>query len=410
MIFLTVKRRKFIRVISYLIAICVVFAAAGLFSQRAKAGYEETLGKVRMTNLGTMSEHFRDISAGLRLLAVSTESSFSDSSSYVEARVMGAKGCLNGFNAKKVKNISDFLDTVNKFTQSFTGSSEKRKIAVYLSEYARDVYYHLNDVSSAILNGAYSLTEYGSIYIDDSKPYFEDFVDYSNGNEKELFSAAAPASANGNGSYFKEKVTEETAAQIAGNVTGINPALWRKNKENTEVYSFRHGDTLVNVAKSGMVCKVINPTPCKTARISLEEAEKRAAEYLGEFGYKNISALRREKSEFTASFLFYPIVGGAMLLTCPISVDICLSSGALTFMDSCEYIKNYKNDVFAPENIPDINGSLPENLTVMHSRYCLKEINGSNKICILTECRYNDYNYYIYIDPETLEILKTENA
>ncbi|MBQ4603924.1 MAG: germination protein YpeB, partial [Clostridia bacterium] len=298
---MTVKRRMFIRVISYLVAVCVVFAAAGLFSQRAKAGYEETLGKVRMTNLGTLSEHFRDISAGLRLLAVSTESSFSDSSSYVEARVMGAKGCLNGFNAKKVKNISDCLDTVNKFTQSFTGSSEKRKIAIYLSEYARDVYYHLNDVSSAILNGAYSLTEYGSIYIDDGKPYFEDFVDYSNGSEKELFGAAAPASANAEGIFFGDKISEEMAADIAGDATGINPALWRKNKDNSDVYSFRHGDTLVNVAKSGMVCKLINPKPCRTAKISVEEAEKKAAEYLAEFGYKNLSALRREKSEFTAS-------------------------------------------------------------------------------------------------------------
>ncbi len=400
----------FIRAISYLVAVCVVFAAAGLFSQRAKAGYEETLGKVRMTNLGTLSEHFRDISAGLRLLAVSTESSFSDSSSYVEARVMGAKGCLNGFNAKKVKNISDCLDTVNKFTQSFTGSSEKRKIAIYLSEYARDVYYHLNDVSSAILNGAYSLTEYGSIYIDDGKPYFEDYVDYSNGSEKELFGAAAPASANAEGIFFGDKISEEMAADIAGDATGINPALWRKNKDNSDVYSFRHGDTLVNVAKSGMVCKLINPKPCRTAKISVEEAEKKAAEYLAEFGYKNLSALRREKSEFTASFLFCPIVGGVMLLTCPITADVCLSSGTLTFMDSYEYIKNYKNEVYAPDNMPDINGSLPKNLTVTCSRYCLKKISGSEKICIMAECEYNGYNYYIYLDLETLEIIKTENA
>ena len=156
---------------------CVIIAASGLFSQRAKAGYEETLGKVRMANLGSMSEYFRDISAGLRLLAVSTENSFSDSSSYIEARIMGAKSCLNGFNDKKVKNISAYLDALDKFMQNFTGTSEKRKIAIYLSEYAREVYYHLNDVSSAVINGAYSLTEYGSVYRNEKKPYFEDFVD-----------------------------------------------------------------------------------------------------------------------------------------------------------------------------------------------------------------------------------------
>ncbi len=405
-----IKRRYFIRVVSYLVAVSVIIAATGLFSQRAKAGYEETLAKVRMTNLGSMCEYFRDISAGLRLLAVSADNSLSDSISYVDARVMGAKSCLNGFSEKRVKNISDFLNTVNKFTDSFTGTSEKRKISIYLSEYAQEVYYHLDDVSSGIINGAYSLTEYGSIYQNDNRPYFEDFVDYSNGNEKELFNAAAPASANGNSLQFKEKVTEETAMKIAGDATGINPVLWRKNKADSDVYSFRHGDTLVDVAKSGTVCRIINPMPCKTAKISLDEAEKKASEYLDGFGYKNISAMRREKSEFTASFLFYPKVNGVFLLTCPIMIDICLSSGALTFMDSGDCIRNYRENVYAPKNPPDTGKSLPQGVNAFGSYYCLKEINGKEKICILTVCKYDDYNYYIYTDAESMKIVKTENA
>ncbi len=407
---MAIKRRIFIRVVSYLVAATVIIAATGLFSQRAKAGYEETLGKVRMTNLGTMCEYFRDISAGLRLLAVSADNSVSDSISYVDARVMGAISCLNGFNEKKVKNISDFLNTVNKFTDSFTGTSEKRKISIYLSEYAQEVYYHLDDVSSGIINGAYSLTEYGSIYQNDSRPYFEDYIDYSNGNEKKLFNAAAPVSANASGSHFEEKVTEETAMKIAGDVTGINPALWRKNEDKSDVFSFRHGDTLVDVAKSGTVCRIINPVPCKTAKLSLDEAEKKAEKYLDGFGYKNLFAMRRERSEFTASFLFYPEVSGVVLLTCPIMIDICMSSGALTFMDSYDYVRNYRNDVESPENLPDIGGYLPEGVSVSESCCCLKEINGKEKICMMSVCKYDDYNYYIYTDIESMKIIKTENG
>lgn len=406
---MTIKRRYFIRVISYLVAVCVIIAASGLFSQRAKAGYEETLAKVRMANLGSMSEYFRDISAGLRLLAVSTENSFSDSASYVEARIMGAKSCLNGFNEKKVKNISNYLDALEKFMQHFTGTSEKRKIAIYLSEYAREVYYHLGDVSSAVINGAYSLTEYGSVYRNDGKPYFEDFVDYSNGDEKELFGAAAPVSASETISY-SEEVTEETAMKIAGEAVDLNPSLWRKNKEISDCYSFYHGDTLVNIAKSGEVCKIINPMLCKTAKLTLEKAEDYAAEYLADFGYENLSALRREKSEFTASFLFYPEINGVLLMTCPVLVDICLSSGALTYMDASDYIRNYREDVYPPENLPDISGYLPDDIIISVSRYCLKKINEKETLCIMTECRYDNYDYYIYTDLQTFRILKTENA
>lgn len=409
---MTIERRKFIRVISYLVAICIVFAAAGLFSQRAKAGYEETLGKVRMTNLGSMCEYFRDISAGLRLLAVSADSSVSESVSYVEARVMGAKGCLNGFNSKKVKNIEKFISTVSSFTQEFSGTSEKRKIAIYLSEYAQEVYFHLNDVSSAVLNGAYSLTEYGSIYKGDEKPYFEDYVDYSNGNEKELFGAAAPVSANENGSYFskKEEITEEEAKNIATGLTGISPVLWRESKTDRDVYSFTHGDIAVDIDKSGMPCRLINPMPCKTAKISSDEAEERAAEYLAEYKYKNMTALRRETNEFTASFLFYPEINGVLLMTSPVEIEICRSSGKTVYLNSYEYIKNYREDVYVPDGMPDLSGVLPENVDVTRFIYCVREISGKEKLCILSECVYDDYNYYIYIDPETMKILKTENA
>ena len=390
----------------------MVFAVSGMFSQRAKAGYEETLGKVRMTNLGSMCEYFRDISAGLRLLAVSADNAVPESISYVEARVMGAKGCFNSFNSKKVRNIGKYLNAVTVFLQDFSGTSEKRKTAIYLSEYAQEVYFHLNDVSSAVLNGAYSLTEYGSIYNSGEKPYFEDFVDYSNGNERELFNAAAPASATENGSFFdeKEEITEETAKKIASSVTGINSALWRENKTDNGAFSFSHGDVAVEINKSGKLCRLINPMPCKTAKISAYESEEKANEFLIKYGYKNMTVLRRESGEFTASFLFYPFINGVLLMTSPVEIGICTSNGETVYFDSCEYISNYTEDIQPPASMPDISGLLPGDVTVIGSFYCIKEINGRERLCILSECEYDENKYHIYTDPVTMKNLKTENA
>ena len=409
---MAVKRRKFIRTISYLVAVCMIFAVSGMFSQRAKAGYEETLGKVRMTNLGSMCEYFRDISAGLRLLAVSADNSVPESISYIEARVMGAGGCLNGFNPKKVRNIGKFLKTVNSFMQEFSGTSEKRKIAIYLSEYAQEVYFHLNDVSSAVLNGAYSLTEYGSVYVGNEKPYFEDFVDYSNGNERELFNAAAPVSATVNTSFFEngKDISEEKAKEIASSVTGISSALWRNNESDNGAYSFCHGDVAVDISRSGMLCRMINPMPCKTAKLTENEAEEKACEFLIKYGYKDMFLLRRESGEFTASFLFYPEVNGVLLMTSPVEVEICRSDGETAYFNSYEYIKHFRNDFYAPGIMPDISGVLPSEVTVKQSFYCVKEINGTERLCILSVCSYNHYDYYLYIDPKTMKIIKTENA
>ncbi len=411
---MTVTKRKFIRVVSYLVAVCVIFAAAGLFSQRAKAGYEETLEKVRMTNLGSLCEYFRDISAGLRLLAVSAEGSVDESISYVTARLMGAKGCLNSFDSKKIKNTGKFINTVASFTDSFSGSSEQRKIAIYLSDYAQEIYYHLNDVSSAIINGAYSLTEYGSIYENDGLPYFEEYIDYSNGNEKELFEAAAPASAGESKSFFdeNEEITEDEARKTAEAVTGIESALWRDNnsESETDAYSFCHGDIAVDISKSGKVCRFINPMPCRTAKYSVTETEEKAAEYLEKLGYEGVVAVNRECGEFTASFLFYPEVNGVLLMTSSIKIEMCRASGEVVYFDSYEYIENYRNDISAPKIMPDINKTLPQNLSPLQSLYCLKKIDGKEKICILTVCKFNDYIFCVYTDPGSLKILITENA
>ena len=65
---MAIKRRFFIRVVSYLVAATVIIAATGLFSQRAKAGYEETLGKVRLSNLTSLCEYTREVGSGLRVL------------------------------------------------------------------------------------------------------------------------------------------------------------------------------------------------------------------------------------------------------------------------------------------------------------------------------------------------------
>ena len=84
MIFL-IGRRKFIRAVAYLAALCAVFAASGYFAKRAKASYEETLGKVRISSLASLSEYARDVSGGLRLLAVSEGESAAESAEITDS-------------------------------------------------------------------------------------------------------------------------------------------------------------------------------------------------------------------------------------------------------------------------------------------------------------------------------------
>lgn len=412
---MTVKRRRFIRVVSYLIAVSVVLATAGFFSQRAKAGYEETLGRVRMTNLTSLCEYSRDVSGGLRLIAVSTGESLADSMAYVRARVMGAVGCLNSFDSKNVENMSEFFVGTYSFAEKFTGSEEQRKAAVRLSDYAQQIYYHLNDVSSAVMNGAYSLTEYGSAYRKNELPYFEEHLDFENGNEKEIFGLIKPTAADtGDFSLLsgKGRISEDEARAKASGAVELNSALWRKNEKNAdgiEIYLLTHGDTEVDISVAGgILCRLVNPLPCAAAVYSQTEAQEKARNFLKRQGYPDMVLMSGEQSEFAARFSFAPEVNGILLLTASVEIDVCLASGEITFFDGAQYIKNYSPEINADMGSPDLGRLLPDNLVLNKTLPCIADIGGRERLCYLAVCSFEGDEVWVCFDGSSLEVLKTE--
>ncbi len=412
---MSVKRRLFIRAVSFLAAISVALAAAGLSAQKAMASYEETLGKVRLTNLTSLCEFVRDISAGLRLLAVSADNSLADSSAYVNARVMGAIGCLNGFDSGNVENISEFLSGTNSFAEAFSGSESERKAAVMLSDYAQSLYYHLNDVTSAVMNGEYSITEHSPVYSGDKPPYFENYLDFTNGNENEIFKVITPASASAGGCEFlegKKKISENEAKKIASTFGMVNTALWRTSKAGTadiEVYSFVYGDVAADICKSGgALCRLVKPRTCEQTVYSAEEARIKAVEFAQKNGYTGLTAAEIQKSEFEASFSMFPKVNGILLLTARVDATVCLASGEITYFNAAEYIKNYRTDVRFNMGEPDLITVLPDNIVFTETLNCFVNIDGRDRLCYLAVCDFEGDKVLSFVDAYEFKVLKTE--
>lgn len=411
---MTVRRRKFIRIISYLIALCTVFAASGLFTAKAKSDYESTLERVRLEGLNSLTEYSREISSGLRLLAVSAGDSLTDSSAYVSARAVGAMGSLGCFYSEKVDNLTRFFSGVYDFSEGFSGSEESRKAAVKLSDYAQEIYYHLSDLTNAALNGEYALTEYRSVYEKTKEPYFEDDLDFYNGTEDEIFRIITSAASVSGGFSFlegKESISVDDAKKKASDVTGIPQALWRDGKTDssgTEIYSLTNGDIEVDICKrGGMIYKMVNPQPCDSAVYSADDAHKKAVEFLEIHGFENMIEFYRRQEMFTVSFVFMPEVNGVLLLTSEIEIEICLASGKVTYFDTEEYIKRYRTDISAPNGIPEISSLLPYGLAAEKTVVCLADIDSREKLCILAVCPFENNNVYIFIDYYSLKIIKT---
>ncbi len=412
---MSVKRRIFIRAVSFFAAICVILAVAGLFEQKARASYEETLGKMRLGGLTSLCEFSRDISAGLRLLAVSADNSMSDSAAYVGARLTGAIGCLNSFESSNAKNITEFLNGANSFVQNFSGSEAQRKAAVMLSDYAQEMYYHLNDLTSAVMNGKYSLTEYPSLYADKKMPYYEEYLDFSNGRENDIFKMITPACAQARESEFlsgKGRISQEEAVKAASSIVPVNTALWRSGKaknEGIEVYSLTCGDFCADICKAGgALCRLVRPMPCMTSVYSAQEAERKAIAFAAANGYCGLMAVETSSNGFEASFNMFPEVNGVLLLTARVDISVCLASGEITYFDASEYIKNFRNDVAADIGSPDLSKVLPENLYCEKCITCISEIDGRERLCYLAVCDFEGNTVLCYIDASDFEVLKTE--
>lgn len=407
-----VRRRKFIRIISYLVAVCVVFAASGVFSARAKSEYESTLERVRLEGLASLTEYSREISSGLRLLAVSSGESLTDSSAYVSARAAGAMGSLGCFYSEKVDNLTRFFSGLYDFSENFSGSESSRKAAVRLSDYAQDVYYHLSDLTNAVVNGAYSLTEYKSIYEKNEAPYFEDELDFYNGTEDEIFSIIEPAAALRKYDFLsgKESISEEDAKLKASEATGIQPALWRNSEKSgsVDLYSFVCGDTEVDICRQGgIIFGLVNPRQSDSSVYTIEDARKKAVEFFEIHGFENMVEIWSRQEMFSTDFVFVPEINGVLLMTAEIKISVCLSSGKITRFDASDYISRYRRDITAQETVPEISSFLPYGLKAEKIFLCVADIDGREKLCILAVCPFDKDNVYIFVDYYSLTIIKT---
>lgn len=410
-----VKRRRFIRVTSYLLAICLVFAVAGFFTQKAKGSYESTLEKVRFEGLNSLCEYTLELSGGLRLLAVSADASVVDSASYVCSRAIGAIGCTACFDSAKIANISAFLDSVYNFAEGFTQTQANRDAAIMLSDYAEEMYYHLSDLSNAVTNGIYSLSEYGNVYQRKSIPYFEDYLDFENGSESEIvsFTAVSPTASKSAFLSKKSEITEEEAKEKAEKTANISAVLWRgegaETENGIEVYRLSHGDTAIEICKpGGIIRRLINPKPCGEKVYGMNEALEKAKAFLKQEGYNDMQFFCGKEGSFSAVLYFAPEVNGVLLLNSLAKIEICLASGEITFFDASEYIGNYRTDVYSTGDNPDLSSLIPENLSLNKTLLSLADINERERLCYLAICSLENENVLIFIDSSSFKILKTQ--
>ncbi len=408
------KKRRVIRIVSFVSAFAVFFAASGMVLNRAKAVYEDVLGRVRLSGLTSLCEYVQDLSGGLRVLAVSADENVADASAFVTARTMGALGSLSCFESESTKNIGVFLNGVCSFAEELSDgiNEEQRKNALDFSDYAQELYYHLSDVANAAVSGEYSLVEAGEIYGKDGTEYFEKSLDFSNGKESELFSRFANAAVAVTQISNKNAVTLQQAKEIAAEFAGVKASLLRGEGEETVggvvTYRFYHNETIINVGKyTGRICRVLTNHICINPQFSFSQAEEAAGKLMNKLGCADYDFVYSESGDFSAKFVMAPVINGILFLPAAVNIEICLGECGTIGFDAGRFALNYPAELADLKENADVSMLIPENLVLQKSRLCCVDFDGNRKYCYLAECLLKNEKVLVFIDYYTLKTLKT---
>ncbi len=410
------RKRIFIRIISFISAFAVFFAASGFMLQRSKAVYEDVLGKVRLSGLASLCEYVHDISMSLRLLAVSSDEKVSESASVAYAKILGAQGCIACFEDVKTENISAFLSGIASFSQGFSDnviSGEEREKALAYSDYAQDMYYHLSDVANAVVSGEYSLFEAGEIYSKNTAEFFENHLDFSNGAEKELFSGFESVSVQTRAMQKqKREITVREAKENAADFLSVHSSVLRDKDDEAinglQTYKFTHNGISVNVCRyGGEICRFVDSHICMSNELTHHQAQEKAELMMKKAGCYEYELIVSQRNGNASFFIFVPVENNILLLDATVKIEVCAGEGRIVYFDAVNYCKYYPENVSEiPENA-DISSLLPDNLTFIKSNICYVTIDGKERYCHLVQCLLGDERVFVFIDCNSLKMLKT---
>ncbi len=410
------RKRIFIRIISFISAFVVFFAASGFMLQRSKAVYEDSLGKVRLSGLASLCEYIHDISMSLRLLAVSSDEKVSESASVAYAKILGAQGSIACFENVKTENISAFLSGIASFSQGFsdnTISGEEREKALAYSDYAQEMYYHLSDVANAVISGEYSLFEAEEIYSKNTAEFFENHLDFSNGTEKELFSGFESASVQTRATQNqKQEITVREAKENAADFLSVHYSLLRDKGEEAidgfQTYKFVHNGISVNVCKyGGEICRFVDSHICMSNELTHHQTQKKAEVMMKKAGCNEYEIITSQRNGNTSYFVFAPVEKNILLLDATVEIEVCAGEGRIVYFDAVNYRKHYPEAVGEITENTVVSRLLPDNLTFVKSNTCYVTIDGKERYCYLAQCLLGEEKVFVFIDCHSLKTLET---
>ena len=230
------------------------------------------------------------------------------------------------------------------------------------------------------------------------------------------------------------QVNQEQARQIAiefigkdrvGDIEAFQEGE-HMNKARIPVFSFqvqsskdRNQVFYISVSKQGgAVLNMTSPRGTVQRRMSVEEGQQKALEFLENKGFQNMQANYNLRYDGTAMYNFVYTENGVTIYPDLIKVKIALDTGEVVGFDAAPYYLNHQKRDFTDISISEQEASeiLRDGFQITSSRLAMIPKGKTEITCYEFKGNYEEKPYIIYINASTaqeeqlLQIIENENG
>lgn len=409
------NKNKYIKVISFLTATCILLAVLSAVSMSKLNNYKLVYRTSVERSLNELTENLDSITVSLQKgCYCSSAQSLSSVASQLNRSAACAKSSLEQLsdNMELTDEIYKFLSQVGDYTQGITVTGKETledshsKSVKELYKYSQSLSDSVNSLRQDYLDGMVSLEKAarGSTKKSDKTLLSDSISDAGQAiTDYPVLTYDGPFSDSRlkkSSSFLKNK--NEITAQEAKNLTAEylekdSSKLRRDSDENgkIELFCFSSGEKSAAITKrGGYLCYITNPDNTSKAEISEKEAVRRAKGYLTKIGYDNMQENYYSTYDGVCTINFAYTKDGVTYYPDLIKVSVALDSGNISAVDARSYLMNHDENRSLQKiklTEKEARSQVKSGLTVLSSKLALIPTDyEKEKLCYELHCKDSD--------------------
>lgn len=419
------KKQTYIRIISFLTAICIVLLAVSFFFALKASKMKILLTAERERSLAELTEAIDAMKVNLqKSLYTSDGNKLSESGSELYRLSTVAKDSLSELTEEnaQTESIFRFLSQVGDYT-AYLSEKDKlsKKEAEQLSalyDYAVKLSEEIGYLASSYYDGEISFEKAaGNLQSEDDKidflTSFSDIEQTTGDYPTLLYDGPFSDSVLQREALTVKKereITKEEGRNIAAKIMSVKPSELKNEADRDSalsLYCYSKGEKFIGITKrGGFLCYMTNPDFAREATISTEEAVKRGAAFLENHGFLSMADTYYYTYDDVCTVNFAFRESGTTYYADLIKVSVSLDTGEVVAFDAEGYLMNHTKRSFSGDRFPesDCRKAVSSALQIADvSSAVIPLKNGREKLCYEYHCidKKRGQEVLVYIDKET---------